>query len=288
MGAAAYRQRTFWGAFIHEPLQLAISQPHQVAISSISVSLMAAFFGSSGAVPWAAAVAGAVGVEYAYLKGMSDAAYTSSVWGGRLIKAAFAIIVIAGTSVLLKDAYHVPFMTDPAPAWALCLALLHILPLAYLGLCSANLHIEAEAQRVRADRQAAERAEAEAEAERQRRRDRERAEEERRRKRDEAVDEIERQRLARLADVETMEAATLARQRLRAAASQERHDSVTEGASEPRHTASQSARAVFYNAVVTAYRNDPKFNRQALADAHGWSRPMVGKLIKEAQERGDL
>ncbi len=84
-----------------------------------------------------------------------------------------------------------------------------------------------------------------------------------------------------------MEAATLARQRLRAA-SQERHETVTGGATGPRHAASQSDRATFYAAVVTAYRNDPGFNRQALADAHGWSRPMVGKLIKEAQQKGDL
>jgi hypothetical protein len=283
-----YRQRTFWSAFVGEPIQLAISQPHQVAISSISVSLMAIFFGSSEVVPWAAAIAGAIGVEYAYLKGMSDAAYTESVWGGRLIKAAFAIIVIAGTSVLLKDAYHVDFMVDPHPAWALVLALLHILPLAYLGLCSANLHIEAESRRVKADREADEHRAAEQLAARQRQLERERAEEDRLRRKAEAADEIERQRLARLADVETMEATTLARQRLRAAASQDRHSSVTAPVSEPRHAASQSDRATFYAAVVTAYRNDPNFNRQGLADAHGWSRPMVGKLIKEAQQKGDL
>src|SRR5262245_43502815 len=116
--------RTLRAAFVSEPLRIAADQPHQVLISTLSVTLTARFFAGVEAMSVTSAAAGgivsapvaivaAIGVEYAYLKGMSDASYTGSRWGNRLIWTAFSILVIAGTSVLLKDVYRVSWLANP-------------------------------------------------------------------------------------------------------------------------------------------------------------------------------
>lgn len=277
----AIRQRTFRDAMIREPIQLAISQPHQVAISSISVSLMAIFFASSGAVPAAAAWAGAIGVEYAYLKGLSDAAYARSAWGGRLVWGAFAIIVIAGISVLLRDAYHVTWMVSPPDWGAAILAVLHILPLAFIGLCSANLHMEAEGQRVEADRAAIERAE-------QRARDDEDYERRRRQRRAEVEDDIAAERARKLAEVEAMEAGTLARRRLREQLAPNTPNTSASGASAASGTGANSEREHLRARVVRTLREQPKANRSELARTLGIGRTTLYELIAEAQRLGEL
>ena len=277
----AIRQRTFVDALIREPVQLAISQPHQVAISAISVSLMGKFFASSGAVPWQVALIGAVGVEYAYLKGLSDAAYARSLWGKRLVWAAFLIIVIAGISVLLRDAYHVAWMVAPSAVGAVVLAVLHILPLAYIGLCSANLHMEAEAQRVAADREAADRAEA-------RRRDDEDYERRRRQRRAELEDEIAAEKARKLAEVEAMEAGTLARRRLREQAATNAPNTSAGGPPAAPGTGANTPREQLRGQVARTLREHPKANRAQLARELGIGRTTLYELIAEAQRLGEL
>jgi hypothetical protein len=277
----AIRQRTFLDAMIREPIQLAISQPHQVAISTISVSLMAIFFGSSGAVPALAAWAGAIGVEYAYLKGLSDAAYARSAWGGRLVWGAFAIIVIAGISVLLRDAYHVAWMLDPGPWLAVLLAVLHILPLAFIGLCSANLHMEAEGQRVDADRAALERVEA-------RQQEEEQYQASRRRRRAEVEDEIAAERQRRSLEIEAEKQKALAKLEYRTARAQEAAQRPHEAPAPEPHAAAQSpVRAIGKDELIArvraAHGHSPQFSRAELARETGWSEAMIRKVLKEIQ-----
>lgn len=277
----AIRQRTFRDAMIREPIQLAISQPHQVAISSISVSLMAIFFASSGAVPAAAAWAGAIGVEYAYLKGLSDAAYARSAWGGRLVWGAFAIIVIAGISVLLRDAYHVTWMVSPPDWGAAILAVLHILPLAFIGLCSANLHMEAEGQRVEADRAAIERAA-------QRARDDEDYERRRRQRRAEVEDDIAAERARRTLEIEAEKQKALAKLEYRTARAQEAAQRPHEAPAQDPHAAAQRPvrqipKAELVARVRAAHAHNPQFSRADMARDTGWSEPMIRKVIKEIQ-----
>jgi hypothetical protein len=281
MTTFALRPRTFRDAMIREPIQLAISQPHQVLISSISVSLMAIFFASSGAVPAAAAWAGAVGVEYAYLKGLSDAAYTRSEWGMRLVWGAFAIIVIAGISVLLRDAYHMPWMVSPPAPLAVLLAVLHILPLAFIGLCSANLHMEAEGQRVAADRAVIDRAKDMEQEEQEYQRERER-------RRKQFTDDLEVERARKALDIESYEAATLAKQRLRAAANTAAANTANTGPHDASGTGTNSVREQQRAHVVRTLREHPDTNKTQLAKELQIGRTLLYALIAEAKDRGEL
>lgn len=280
--------RTWRDAFVHEPARIAIGQPHQVFLSGMSVTFTAAFFYDAlhklpFLHPVAAgviAVAGAIGAEYAYLKGLADGAAAGgySRWQAGLIWTVFALLVISGTLVMLRYAYPLPVLVTP-PQWvSALLTLAHIVPLALLGLCSAKLHAEVEAAHAAAARQRHEAAEAEA-------RDRKARDDERERRRLEAQDAAEARRLETLGEVEALKAKALARLELRHAAASQ---TVTAAASQERHAASRSPRDVFRAAVIAAHRDDPGFNRAALADAHGWSRPMVAKLLDEARAAGEL
>lgn len=305
-------ERTLRGAFIDEPLRLAKTQPHQVLISTLSVSLTAEFFADGDVVSRFVAYVAAIGVEYAFLKGLADSSFAASqrdddappglTWGSSLVWSAFALLVIAGTYVLMTRTFGVTELKAP-PAWgAVVLSLAHILPLALIGLCSAQLHAEAERLQLAMQRKAdAELA--------QKRRDEEarvearRAEDEaRERRKAEALErieldkaarlaEIESTKLAKFADVDAMEAATMARQRLKATsrdASQIASQSTDTDTSQPRHKASGSPKTVDRHSIFPTLRDavtaDPKFNRQAFADAHGISRPMVNKLLGELEE----
>lgn len=213
-------QRTARTAFIEEPLRIAIGQPHQVLLSGMSITFTAAFFYDAlHKMPFLHPVAaglvsfaGALGAEYAYLKGLADGAHAKgrSRWEKGLIGTVCILLIVSGTLVTLKYAYPLPALVTPDTGVAVLLTLAHIVPLALLGLCSAMLHAEVEAAHV------AERARLEAEA-RERERKREAEEEEReqrlRARRDEIALEAERRRM----EVEAIEAAGLARQRLRAA-----------------------------------------------------------------------
>ena len=272
MTATTLRQRTLRDAFLHEPAQLAKDQPHQVLISGVSVTLTAIFFASSGVVPLPLAVGGAIGVEYAYLKGLSDAAYTGSPWGRRLIWTAFAIIAIAGTYVLLKETYKVPWLEAPAVWLATVLSLLHIIPLAFLGLCSAMLHTEAEGRRARLIE------EAEAE-ERRRAEERGTEERERERRRQAAQDAAEARKLEALAEIEAEKAKALARLEYRTLAAQR----TAQAPAQSPHAAAQRqmSRDELYAAVRAAYAENPEFSRADLARRSGWSEAMVRKALRE-------
>jgi uncharacterized membrane protein len=99
--------------------------------------------------------------------------------------------VIAGVTVFLQDVYRIPALVSPGPFLGALLGLLHVIPLAFIGLCSAKLHVEAEQLRHRATQTAEER-----EAERLARIEQQRIE-------DEAFERnLERQRRERRAQIE--------------------------------------------------------------------------------------
>jgi hypothetical protein len=254
--------RTWQDAFLFEPLTLAKSQPAQMAISSISVSLTAEFFAAGGAVSPFVAYVGAIGVEYAYLKGLADAAFAGDErglsWKDGLTYTAAGLLIIAGTYVLLTRLYHVQALINP-PGWgAVILALLHVTPLALIGLCSAQLHAAAE----RHERQQAERQRLEGEA---RARALQAEEDERKRKWQERMAEIEEQAA-----------------KLRASAQRAAQRGARTPAQEP-HAAAQRAmtRDELYAAVRAAHEADPNFSRADLSRRSGWSEAMIRKALKE-------
>lgn len=255
--------RTWRAAFVEEPARLAAAQPAQLGISALSMLFTAIFFAAPLLdVTWLwrplvfiVAGAAALGVEYAFLKGISDRAFVEAhggtgFWGDVLVYTTGALLIVAGCTVLLTYAYKLPGFTTPGPWLAALLALLHIVPLAVIGVCSAQLHAGAEkAQQTRALHVA-------------------QTFEERKR----AID----------LEVYEGEQKALARGRVRAA--QTRTD-------DPRtdpHAAAQSAaramtKAELYAAVRVAYAENPAFSRADLARRAGWSEAMVRKIIREIE-----
>ena len=142
---------------VREPLTLAMAQPHQVLISCASVALMAQFASSSGIVAPAVGYALAVGVEWAYLRGLVSDSKAPTQCRAWLNCSASAVVVLWGCLWCMKRFGVI----DESPiGWgAVGLAVAHVLPIAWLSLCSAMSHramIQAEATAAETHRKAIE------------------------------------------------------------------------------------------------------------------------------------
>ena len=281
-------ERTWRDAFVREPARIAIGQPHQLFLSGMSITFTAAFFYDAlGKLPFlhpalagAVAVAGAIGAEYAYLKGLSDGARVggASPWQGRLIATVCGLLIISGTLVLMTHAYPVAALT--APVWwvALLLTLAHIVPLALLGLCSAKLHAEVEAAegaravaRQRETQERTQRLEADADARRQRR--------------EQAEDAADARQMESLADVAAEKAKALARLEYRAAV---RANTTTANTPNTADTASGQPTNSVRARIVRTLREHPKSNKSDLAQTLGIGRTALYTHIKAARAAGEL
>lgn len=141
-----------WRVVVREPLALAAAQPHQALISCASVALMAQFASSSHILDPLVGYALAVGVEWAYLRGLVADSKATTAWGARLNWSAFVVVVLWGFLWSLR-AYGV-LSEKPDGALAGGLALAHVLPIAWLSLCSAMSHramVQAEGATALAD-----------------------------------------------------------------------------------------------------------------------------------------
>jgi hypothetical protein len=118
---------------------------HQLLITSASVSMTAQFASSHnilwGPIAWAMAI----GFEWAWLRGLAQAGETRSVWVNRMVKAGASSVVVYGVLWCLIRYEVIP--DQPGPEWGIALALAHVLPIAYMAYCSANIHREIEQQR---------------------------------------------------------------------------------------------------------------------------------------------
>lgn len=154
MTAQATTERNYfagvWRAVIVEPLELGISQPHQLLISMASGALVASE--AAYIVPWPFNILMAIGAEWGYLRGLASGQGLKTVWGKRLIFAAAALGLLYGamwsfreTGILPKKIDGVPFVQE----WpvALAVTLVHLLTITAVSVCSAMVHresIEAE------------------------------------------------------------------------------------------------------------------------------------------------
>jgi hypothetical protein len=128
-------ERSFFDVVIGEPLELAKDQPHQILLSTGSVALMSSFASSSNILHPLAGFCIAVGVEWAYLRGLASDARAQTRWGGILNWSAFAIVVLWG---VLWVAQQLGAVVEQTGGWWLAAA--HVVPVAWLSLCSAQCH----------------------------------------------------------------------------------------------------------------------------------------------------
>src|SRR5262245_40691500 len=140
MTITTLEKRSLGDVLIHEPLSLAKAQPHQILLSAGSIALMGQFAASSGIVDPFVGYCIAVGVEWAYLRGLASDSRAPTAWGGILNWSAFGIVVLWGILWCMQrfGAIH----EGDGGAW---LAAAHVVPVAWLSLCSAQCHRAASA-----------------------------------------------------------------------------------------------------------------------------------------------
>jgi hypothetical protein len=144
-------------AFLREPFDLALGQPHQLLISSASVAIVAveaATIVPTSPLPFHVLLA--VGAEWAYLRGLISGAGVKTPWAARLNWAAFLLVVLYGGLAGLRGFHLIPDV--PPPGVAVLLTFIHIGAISAVTLCSAMLHragedAKAEALRIVADRE---------------------------------------------------------------------------------------------------------------------------------------
>lgn len=174
---------TFWrrsaNFVLVEPLRVAWQLAPQTMVTSASVAMNAGFAQSHGILPVEVAVIQAIGFEWTYLRGLASAGKTRSPWVDRLNYGAFVSVVLFGVMYCLVAYKVIP--EAPSGLLAFFLACVHVLPVAFVGLCAAMIHRSiaahekaeqdkaAERERERAERLRAERDAMDLEAERKRR-----------------------------------------------------------------------------------------------------------------------
>lgn len=133
--------RALFTVVVSEPLELARSQPHQILLSTGSVALMGSFASTSNIVDPFTGYLIAIGVEWAYLRGLASDSRAQTAWGGVLNWSAFGIVVLWG---VLWCAQRFGVFSEADGGWWLAAA--HVVPVAWLSLCSAQCHRAAMAE----------------------------------------------------------------------------------------------------------------------------------------------
>lgn len=123
-------------AFVREPFDLALGQPHQMLISSASVAIVAAE--AATLIPWPWNIALAVGAEWAYLRGLISGAGIKTPWAARLNVSAVLLVVLYGSLWGFRSFRLIPDV--PPPFVAVLLTLIHIGAIGAVTICSAMLH----------------------------------------------------------------------------------------------------------------------------------------------------
>lgn len=144
--------RSLFATFLGEPIALVRAQPHQLFISTASVALMGSFASSSGILDPSVGYLLAVGIEWAYFRGLASDSKCPTAWGVILNWSACLVVILWGM-LWVAETTH----TIEAASAGWWLAAAHVVPIAWLSLCSAQTHraamvAEVGAQRAEADR----------------------------------------------------------------------------------------------------------------------------------------
>ena len=130
--------RSLFAVVVGEPLELAKAQPHQILLSTGSVALMGQFASHSRIVDPLVGYCIAIGVEWAYLRGLASDSRAGTRWGGALNWSAFGIVVLWGVLWCAQQFGVIDMAALGAGGWWLAAA--HVVPIAWLSLCSAQCH----------------------------------------------------------------------------------------------------------------------------------------------------
>ncbi len=127
---------TTFQAFVREPFDLALGQPHQMLISSASVAIVAAE--AATLIPYPFNILLAIGAEWAYLRGLISGAGVMTRWAISLNISAVALVVLYGSLWGFRSFHLIP--AAPPPWAAVLLTIVHIGAIGAVTICSAMLH----------------------------------------------------------------------------------------------------------------------------------------------------
>ena len=251
-------------AFAREPFDFALSQPHQLAISSASVAIVALEAGTL--IPFPFNIALAVGAEWAYLRGLISGAGVKTRWAAALNISAVLLVVLYGGLWGVRGFHLIP---DAPPAWAaVLLTIIHIGAISAVTLCSAMLHRVGEDAKAAARTMVQDREDA-------RHIDEQRYQDDLKRRRDQQqlALEAEWKRVQLRLDAERQQA-QISIERDRARAELRRLPATaTSATAQPRAHATQPRNPIVYAGVEYP-------SIQAAADAHGISRQAMSKRLR--------
>jgi hypothetical protein len=123
---------------VAEPIKAAWAHLNQFLVTSAAAFMSAMFSMQHDVLPWYIAVPLAVGYEWTYLRGLSTADKTSKTrWADALNYSAMFTSIIYGVLYVLG---HYKVIPETPEGWAaILLAFAHVIPMAVLSLCGANL-----------------------------------------------------------------------------------------------------------------------------------------------------
>lgn len=276
--------RGVFGVFIGEPFELIKAQPHQLFISTASVALMGSFAGASGILDPTIAYLLAIGIEWAYFRGLASDSRAPTVWGSILNWSACGVVMLWGLLWVARFTGAMDERGEGLGAWLLAAA--HVVPIAWLSLCSAQTHRAAMVVEARDRVAAAERlrlqAEADAAAERLRREQQAADDRQLRLLREQQQIDLERQYKERMLAEEIR-----ARRRANSANSAPNSASGT-ATNSGANSAREQSREHLREQIVRTLTADPSANRTGLARDLGIGRTLLYELIKESADRGEL
>lgn len=239
---------------------------HQIAISSGSIWLVAAFGQGHDILPLPVAWILAIGWEAVYIRGLSQSSTTTSRWGAGLIWISYGTVILWGIlHILSLPAVGVVPAKDLGWVWGSVIAVAHVIPMALTGLCSAMLHRAATGERPARERGIADR-------------------------REDALLEIELEERRKRADLLLWEEASAARARVKAslAVSSAVSLKTLNESAPPRLDAKDTSREDTKAAILKTLEETPTISKKALADAVGISRghlyTLLGELKKASEE----
>lgn len=256
----------------------------QIAITQAGIYLVASFGQGHDILPWWVAWGLALGMEGTYLRGLVDASHVRGSgrgWATALIAGTYVTIILWGIAHILSlSAVGVIPDENLGAGWGGFIAAIHVLPVAFTGLCSAMLHRARsgeELDRTDAQRRAIE----QYQQRRQQQLDEEAAVEREARRQQQLEQERKRHELELWQQAQQFKASLKAASQTSQSSVTASRDTTAPSGDATRSAAARSDRDVFKAAVIAAFRDDPSFNRAALAERHGWSRPAVVKILKE-------
>jgi hypothetical protein len=243
------------------------------------VALMGEFGRSSEILDPVVAYTLAVGVEWAYLKGLASDSRAPTRWGTALNWSAFIVVVLWGVLFVASKVGAVDLHARGLGGFLLALA--HVVPIAWLSLCSAMTHRAAMTLQASRETQIED-------AARERQRQIEDAEQARQMRIREQQDALQLKSAQEAADLAAWEAAQRTKLALelerKTALRSARANTANGGASAASGTATNTSREQLREQVARTLREHPRVNKTELARQLGIGRTLLYELIREIQE----